>query len=414
MSRLRVVVTGLGLVTPLGQDVPSSWSAIVAGQNGCGPITIFDAEPFAVHFACEVKNWRPEEKLGKKLVKELDRYSELSLVAADEAMKDSGLTLDEEAEERAGCIMGTGVGGLATLEDCATKLVEKAGAKLSPYSIPAFAPNLAAGQVSIRHRLRGPSYCVASACATGAHALGEAAEWIRRGHADVMVAGSSEAPITPVGMGGFQAMRALSKRNEDPMHASRPFDLGRDGFVAGEGAGVMILEELEHAKKRGARIYAELTGYGASSDAFHIAVPPENGDGSSRSMKMALADAGLAPDTVGYVNAHATSTPLGDIAESNGIRRVFGAHATDKKLLVSATKSMIGHTLGGAGSIEAIVAVLALRHGIVPPTINVESQDPAIPLDVVANTSRQATLRHVLKNAFGFGGANASLVFSAL
>jgi 3-oxoacyl-[acyl-carrier-protein] synthase II len=414
VSRLRVVVTGLGLVTPLGQDVPSSWSAIVAGQNGCGPITIFDAEPFAVHFACEVKNWRPEEKLGKKLVKELDRYSELSLVAADEAMKDSGLTLDEEAEERAGCIMGTGVGGLATLEDCATKLVEKAGAKLSPYSIPAFAPNLAAGQVSIRHRLRGPSYCVASACATGAHALGEAAEWIRRGHADVMVAGSSEAPITPVGMGGFQAMRALSKRNEDPMHASRPFDLGRDGFVAGEGAGVMILEELEHAKKRGARIYAELTGYGASSDAFHIAVPPENGDGSSRSMKMALADAGLAPDTVGYVNAHATSTPLGDIAESNGIRRVFGAHATDKKLLVSATKSMIGHTLGGAGSIEAIVAVLALRHGIVPPTINVESQDPAIPLDVVANTSRQATLRHVLKNAFGFGGANASLVFSAL
>ncbi len=310
--------------------------------------------------------------------------------------------------------MGTGVGGLATLEECARKLVEKAGAKLSAYAIPAFAPNLAAGQISIRHRLRGPSYCVASACATGAHALGEAAEWIRRGHADVMVAGSSEAPITPVGMGGFQAMRALSKRNEDPSHASRPFDVGRDGFVAGEGAGVMILEELEHAKRRGARIYAELTGYGASSDAFHIAVPPEQGDGSRRSMRMALADAKLAPDSVDYLSAHATSTPLGDIAESNGICRVFGAHATDKKLLVSSTKSMIGHTLGGAGSVEAILAVLALHHGVVPPTINVESQDPAIPLDVVPNVARDAKLRHVVKNAFGFGGANATLVFSGV
>ncbi len=414
MSRLRVVVTGLGLVTPVGQDVPSSWSAIVAGQSGAGPITLFDAEPFAVHFACEVKNWRPQDKLGNKLVKELDRYSELALVAADEAVKDAGLTLTEEAEERAGCLMGTGVGGLATLEECARKLVEKAGAKLSAYAIPAFAPNLAAGQISIRHRLRGPSYCVASACATGAHALGEAAEWIRRGHADVMVAGSSEAPITPVGMGGFQAMRALSKRNEDPSHASRPFDVGRDGFVAGEGAGVMILEELEHAKRRGARIYAELTGYGASSDAFHIAVPPEQGDGSRRSMRMALADAKLAPDSVDYLSAHATSTPLGDIAESNGICRVFGAHATDKKLLVSSTKSMIGHTLGGAGSVEAILAVLALHHGVVPPTINVESQDPAIPLDVVPNVARDAKLRHVVKNAFGFGGANATLVFSGV
>lgn len=414
MSRPRVVVTGLGMVSPLGHDVASSWSAMVAGKNGAGPITIFDHAPFAVHFACEVKAWDAAKYLGNKLVKELDRYSELSLVAADQALADAGLEITEEKEARVGCLMGTGVGGLATLEDCATKLSLKAGAKLSPYSIPAFAPNLAAGQVSIRHRLRGPSYCVASACATGAHALGEAAEWIRRGHADAMVAGSSEAPITPVGMGGFQAMRALSKRNEAPLEASRPFDVDRDGFVAGEGAGVMVLEELEHAKKRGARIYAELTGYGASSDAFHIAVPPESGEGCSRSMAMALAEARLAPSDVAYVNAHATSTPLGDVAEANGIVRVFGAHATDKKLLVSATKSMIGHTLGGAGSIEAIVSVLALHHGIVPPTINVKSQDPGVPLDVVPNEARRVPIRHVLKNAFGFGGTNGSLIFSAV
>jgi 3-oxoacyl-[acyl-carrier-protein] synthase II len=347
-------------------------------------------------------------------VKELDRYSELALVAADEALKDSGLTITEELEPRVGCLLGSGVGGLQTLEDCARKLVAKAGAKLSPYAIPAFAPNLAAGQISIRHRLRGPSYCVASACATGAHTLGEAAEWIRRGHADAMVAGSSEAPITPVGMGGFQAMRALSKRNEAPLEASRPFDVDRDGFVAGEGSGVVVLEELEHAKKRGARIYAELIGYGASSDAFHIAVPPESGEGCSRSMAMALRDARLAPDEIDYVNAHATSTPLGDVAEANGIVRVFGAHATDKKLLVSATKSMIGHTLGGAGSIEAIVGILAIHHGVVPPTINVARQDPGVPLDVVPNEARRVKVRHFLKNAFGFGGANASLVFSAI
>lgn len=414
MSRPRVVVTGLGMVSPLGHDVKSSWAAMVAGTSGAGPITNFDHEPFAVHFACEVKAWDGAKYLGKKLVKELDRYSEFSLVAAEAALADSGLAITEEMEPRVGCLLGTGVGGLATLEGCATQLAEKPGAKLSPYSIPAFAPNLAAGQVSIRHRLRGPSYCVASACATGAHALGEAAEWIRRGHADAMVAGSSEAPITPVGMGGFQAMRALSKRNESPLEASLPFDVDRDGFVAGEGAGVMVLEELEHAKRRGATIYAEVTGYGASSDAFHIAVPPESGEGCSRSMAMALAESRLAPSDVGYVNAHATSTPLGDVAESNGIVRIFGAHATDKRLLVSATKSMIGHTLGGAGSIEAIVAVLALHHGVIPPTINVRSQDPRVPLDVVANEAREAKLRHVLKNAFGFGGTNGSLVFSAV
>jgi len=414
MSRLRVVVTGLGMVSPHGHDVASSWAGISAGKSAAAAITNYDHEPFAVHFACEVKNWDAAKYLGSKLVKELDRYSEFALVASDEAVKDSGLVITEENSPRIGCLVGSGVGGLATLEQCATKLANKPGAKLSPYSIPQFAPNLAAGQVSIRHMVRGPSYCVASACATGAHALGEAAEWIRRGHADAMIAGSSEAPITPVGMGGFQAMRALSKRNEAPTEASRPFDVDRDGFVAGEGAGIVILEELEHAKRRGAKIYAELVGYGASSDAFHIAVPPESGEGCSRSMAMSLRDAGLSPDAIDYVNAHATSTPLGDIAEANGIMRVFGAHATDRKLKISATKSMIGHTLGGAGSVEAIVGILAMHHGLLPPTINMQSQDPGVHLDVIPNEARPAKVRHFLKNAFGFGGANASLVFSAV
>ncbi|NUP07900.1 MAG: beta-ketoacyl-ACP synthase II [Polyangiaceae bacterium] len=412
MSRSRVVITGIGMVTPLGHDTPSTWASLVEGRSGAGPITQFDPSSFAVQFACEVKDWRAETYLGGKLCRELDRFSEFAIVAADEAVRDAGLSITEEREERAGCIVGTGVGGLATIEFNARELESRGVRRMSPYVIPAVSGNLAAGQITIRHRLRGPSYCTTSACATGAHAVGEAAEWIRRGHADVMVAGAAEAPITRVGMGGFQAMRALSRRNDAPARASRPFDVDRDGFVAGEGAAILILERLEHAHRRGAKIYGELTGYGASSDAFHICQPPPTGEGCARSMKMALSEAKLAPSAVGYLNAHATSTGIGDVAEANGIRTAFGAAA--ESLWVSSTKSMTGHTLGAAGAIEAAISLLALHRGVVPATINVDRVDPAIGLDVVPNAARTKSFDHVMSNAFGFGGANATLVFSSL
>lgn len=410
--RRRVVITGIGIVSPLGHDAGSTWRALVEGRSGAAPISLFDASDATVRFACEVKGWEPERLLGSKLVRELDRFSEFAIVAANEAIADAGLELSESEQTRAGCIIGTGVGGLATIESSARRLAAKRNQKLSPYVIPAVAANLAAGQVGIRHHLRGPTYCTTSACATGAHAIGDAAEWIRRGRADVMVSGAAEAPITPVGMGGFQSMRALSRRNDDPASASRPFDVERDGFVAGEGGAVLVLESLERAERRGARIYAELAGYGASGDAFHICAPPESGEGSARAMAMALEDAEIAADRIDYLNAHATSTPLGDLAEVRAITSVFGAHALDKKLLVSSTKSMTGHTLGAAGAIEAAISALALSNGLVPPTINLGQLDPGVPLDVVPGEARSGSLRHVLSNAFGFGGANATLIFS--
>lgn len=413
-GRRRVVVTGLGAVTPLGHDVRTTWEGLLAGRSGAGPITLFDTERFAVRFACEVHDWDPAKHFDVKKARELDRFAQLALVAAGEAMADSSPGLTDHERTRAGCILGTSMGGLATIESTVHKIRDKGPERVSPYAIPAAAGNLGAGQISIRHGLCGPSFSAASACATAAHSIGEAAEWIRRGRVDLMIAGGADALVTPLGIAGFQAMRALSKRNDDPARASRPFDLDRDGFVCGEGAGVLVLESLERAVARGARIYAELTGYGASSDAFHICVPPESGEGCARSMAMALEDAGLPPDAIGYVNVHATSTPLGDLAEANGIRTVFGAHATDRRLLVSATKSMIGHTLGAAGGVGSIASVLAMVHGVVTPTINVERPDPGIGLDVVPNEARPARPRHVLVNAFGFGGANASLVFSAL
>jgi 3-oxoacyl-[acyl-carrier-protein] synthase II len=407
----RVVVTGIGMVTPLGHDTTSTWDALVDGRSGAAPITLFDTSGFAVRFACEVKAWTPERYLGSKVLRELDRFSELALVAANEAIGDAGLALTEAEETRAGCIVGSGVGGLATIEQNAIDIESRGARRMSPYVIPAVSSNLAAGQIGIRHRLRGPSYATSSACATGAHALGEAAAWIRRGHADVMVAGAAEAPITRVGMGGFQAMRALSRRNESPERASRPFDSGRDGFVAGEGAAILVLERLDRAQRRGARIYAELSGYGASSDAYHVCQPPPDGEGCARSMAMAMRDARIAPADVGYLNAHATSTGIGDLAEANGIRAAFGAAAD--RLWVSSTKSMTGHTLGAAGAIEAAISVLAMHRRVVPPTINVTDPDPGVGLDVVPNVARAAKLGHVMSNAFGFGGANATLVFSA-
>ena len=411
-ARESVVVTGMGVVTPLGLDLDSTWRALVSGKSGAGPITLFDSSLFGIHFGCEVKNWNPEIFIEKKKLKEMDRFIEFALAAAKMAVSDAGLVLTEKEEERAGCFLGVGLGGLESLEAAKDTLRDKGPSKLSPYTIPRIIGNLAAGHVSMTYRLRGPSFATTSACATGVHAIGEAAEWIRRGRADVMLAGGAEATITPIGIGGFQAMRALSRRNDAPERASRPFDRDRDGFVCGEGAGVLVLESRARAEKRGARIYAELTGYGASSDAYHLTGPAPEGEGCQRAMRMALDDAELAPEAIDYLNAHATSTPAGDKAEWEGIARVFGAHALDHALAVSATKSMTGHLLGAAGAVEAAFTVRALAEGVIPPTINVESQDPECPLDVVPNVARARALRHAMSNGFGFGGTNASIVFS--
>ena len=410
---MRVVVTGVGAVTPLAHSANASWAALLAGTSGAGPITLFDPAAFAVKFACEVKDWDPSCFIGKKRLKELDRFSEFAIAAAQMAIADAELRLEEQEEPRAGCIVGVTLGGLNVIDDAARTIREKGPSRLSPYIIPAVCGNLAAGQISIEHRLRGPTFAATSACATGNHAIGEAAEWIRRGRADVMIAGGTEAVVTPVGIGGFQAMRALSRRDGDPARASRPFDRDRDGFVCGEGAGIVVLESEDRARKRGARIYAELRGYGASSDAFHIAMPATDGDGSARSMAMALEDAGLRADQIDYVNAHATSTPVGDLAEARGIATVFGERATRGDLPVSSTKSMTGHMLGAAGAVELVFSVLALRDRIAPPTINVDSLDPACPLDVIPNVARELRgIDHVLSNAFGFGGTNATLIAS--
>ncbi|HEY2510328.1 MAG TPA: beta-ketoacyl-ACP synthase II [Polyangiaceae bacterium] len=408
----RVVITGLGLVTPVGIGTQETWRALLAGESGIGPITQFDCSQFRVRFAGEVKGWEPTRFIDKKKLKEMDRFTELALGAASLAFADAQLELTEEERDEAGCFIGVGLGGLFTLEKTKQTLMEKGPQKISPYSIPGIIANLAAGQVSMQWGLRGPSYCTTSACSSGAHAIGEATEWLRRGRAQVMIAGGAEATVTPVGIGGFEAMYALSRRNDNPKAASRPFDKGRDGFVCGEGSGILILETLTHAKKRGARIYAEVAGYGASSDANHLTQPAPHGEGAQRSMKMALRDANLSGDAIEYINAHGTSTPVGDIAESEAIAGVFGASATDKKLWVSSTKSMMGHLLGAAGAVESAVCALALAEGRIPPTINLTDPDPQCPLDYVPNTARERRIRHALNNSFGFGGTNCSLVLS--
>ena len=356
----RVVITGIGLVTPVGIGTAESWRALLAGQSGIGPISLFDCSAFRVRIAGEVKGWEPTRFIDRKKLKEMDRFTELALGAASMAVSDAKLEMTDHERERAGCFVGVGLGGLFTLEKTKETLMAKGPTKVSPYSIPGIIANLAAGQVSIAHGLKGPSYCTTSACSSGAHAIGEASEWIRRGRCDVMVAGGAEATITPVGISGFEAMFALSKRNDDPTHASRPFDKGRDGFVSGEGSGIVVLESLTRAKKRGARIYGEVTGYGASSDAHHLTQPAPNGEGAQRSMRMALEDAKLAPDAIDYINAHGTSTQVGDVEESKAIAAVFGAHATDKKVWVSSTKSMMGHLLGAAGAVETAVCALTI------------------------------------------------------
>jgi 3-oxoacyl-[acyl-carrier-protein] synthase II len=408
----RVVITGLGLVTPVGVGTQESWQALLAGHSGIRLITLFDTTQFRVKIAGEVPNWEPLRFIEKKKLKEMDRFTEFALGAAKLAIDDAKLEMTDAERDEAGCFIGVGLGGLFTLEKTKQTLLEKGPGRISPYSIPGIIANLAAGQVSMAHHLRGPSYCTTSACSSGAHAIGEAVEWIRRGRAQIMVAGGAEATVTPVGIGGFEAMMALSKRNDDPKAASRPFDKGRDGFVCGEGSGVLILETLTRAKKRGAKIYAEITGYGASSDANHLTQPAPGGEGAQRAMRMALKDAKVAPDQVDYINAHGTSTPVGDIAESQAIGAVFGQNALDKKLWVSSTKSMMGHLLGAAGAVESAICALAISEGKVPPTINLVDQDPECTLDYVPLKARERRIRHALNNSFGFGGTNASVLFS--
>jgi 3-oxoacyl-[acyl-carrier-protein] synthase II len=414
MDSHRVVITGIGLVTPVGIGTEVSWKALLEGESGAGPITQFDTEQFRVRIAAEVKNWDPVGSgfIERKKLKEMDRFTEFALGAAKLAIQDAGLELTEEERDRTGCFVGVGLGGLQTLEKAKQTLLEKGPSRISPYSIPGIIANLAAGHITMAHGLRGPSMATTSACSSGAHAIGEAIEWMRRGRAPVMVVGGAEATVTPVGIGGFEAMFALSRRNDDPKAASRPFDKGRDGFLCGEGAGILVLENLARAKKRGAKIYAEITGYGASSDAHHLTAIAPGGSGAVRSMRMALEDANVSPDEVDYVNAHGTSTPIGDVAESQAIATTFGARALDKNLWVSSTKSMIGHLLGAAGAVESAICALALASGRIPPTINLENQDPECKLDYVANVARERRIKHALNNSFGFGGTNCSLLFS--
>jgi 3-oxoacyl-[acyl-carrier-protein] synthase II len=410
MSQRRVVVTGLGLLGPVGIGVEESWKAILAGRSGIGPITLFDASTFPTRIAGEVKGFEPERFMEKKEARRNDRFIQFALAAGDMAVKDAGLDMAREDPERVGAIIGAGIGGLATIEENEQILREKGVKRIGPFFIPSLIINLAPGQIALRYGMKGPNFSPVSACATGNHSIGDAFIYIQRGMADVMVAGGCEATITPLGVGGFCAARALSERNDAPEKASRPFDKDRDGFVAAEGAGLLILEEWEHAHKRGARVYAEVAGYGASCDAHHVTAPSPGGEGGARAMRLAMQDAGLAPEQVGYVNAHGTSTPPGDVEECQAVKTVFGDWAR-RGLMVSSTKSMTGHMLGAAGGAEAVFSVLALHRGELPPTINVEAQDPACDLDVIPNQARQKRVEAVLSNSFGFGGTNAVIAF---
>jgi 3-oxoacyl-[acyl-carrier-protein] synthase II len=405
----RVVITGVGLVSPLGIGTEETWAGIRAGRSGAGPITLFDASQHTTHFACEVKDFDPLRWVEKKEIKKMDRFIQFAVAAADLAVADSGLEIRAGEAEQVGVFIGSGIGGFATIEREHTELMNGGPRKISPFFIPSAIVNLASGWVAIRTGAKGPNSATATACTASAHAIGESFRYIQRGDADAMIAGGSEAAITPLGVGGFCSMRALSTRNDEPARASRPFDRDRDGFVIGEGSGVVILEELAHAKARGARIYCELVGYGMSGDAFHITAPSEDGDGAVRVMRKTLKDAGLQPSAIDYVNVHGTSTPRGDQVEVIAIRTVFGDHA--KTLAFSSTKSMTGHLLGAAGGVEAGFSALALRDQVLPPTINHENPDEGFDLDCVPNTARPAQLNYVLSNSFGFGGTNGALVF---
>jgi 3-oxoacyl-[acyl-carrier-protein] synthase II len=408
----RVVVTGLGAVTPLGNEVPTYWAGLVAGQSGVGPISAYDTTDHAVRIAAEVTGLDVTDLLGPKQAKRLDRFSQLALIASDEAVADAGLDFrDRDTNRDTAVLLGTAVGGITTLLQGANVLRDRGTRRVSALMIPMMIPNAAAGEIAIRYGLHGLTLSVASACATGTHAIGEAARLIRTGAAPVVICGGSEAAMHPLTVAAFGNMQAISRRNDEPQRASRPFDAERDGFVIGEGAGVLVLESLAQAQARGARIYAEVTGYGASTDAFHITAPDEEGSGAVLSMQRALRDAGLEPEEIDYINAHGTSTPLNDVVETRAIREVFGQHAY--RIPVSSTKSMIGHLLGAAGAVEAIACIKSLETGVIHPTINYENPDADCDLDYVPNQARETHPRTALSNSFGFGGHNGTLVFSA-
>ncbi len=411
-EKRRVVITGIGCISPLGLDVKSLWEGLMNCRSGVGMITRFDTENFATKIGAEVKDFDPEQWVQRREVRQMDRFIQFAIAAADEAMRDSGLEVSDEIAPRVGTLVGAGLGGLETLEKNRDIMTTKGPRRISPYFIPSMISNLAPGQISIRHNAKGPCITTTTACSSASHALGDALRWIQLGEADVMIAGGAEATITELGVGGFNAMKALSTRNDDPTKASRPFDKGRDGFVIAEGSGILVLEELEFAKARGAKIYAEFGGYGATADANHITAPSPGGEGAIRCMKQCMASAGMNLEDVQYINAHGTSTPLNDPLETAAIKSTFGDRAY--KLAVSSTKSMTGHLLGAAGAIEAIAAVKAIAEQVAPPTINLEEPDPECDLDYIANQPREMKIKNVISNSLGFGGTNATLGFSKL
>jgi len=408
--RRRVVVTGLGCVSPVGNTISSAWQALLSGQSGIATVTKFDASAFATTFAGEVKGFQVEDYIPAKEARHMDTFIHFGMAAGIQAMQDSGLEVTEANAERIGVMVGSGIGGLPMIEETHGEYEKRGPRRISPFFVPASIINMISGHLSIKYGLKGPNLAIVTACTTGLHCIGEAGRLIEYGDADIMIAGGAESTVSPLGIGGFAAARALSSRNDDPATASRPWDKDRDGFVLGEGAGVMVLEEYEHAKARGAKIYAELLGFGMSADAHHMTAPLEDGDGARRCMVSAMRNAGINPDQVDYVNAHGTSTPLGDVAETVAIKRALGDHA--HKVVVNSTKSMTGHLLGGAGGLESVFTVLAVHHQKSPPTINIFNQDPACDLDYCANTARDMPINIAVKNSFGFGGTNGTLIFA--
>jgi 3-oxoacyl-[acyl-carrier-protein] synthase II len=409
LMKRRVVVTGLGLVTPLGNSVEATWAGLMAGRSGAGPITKFDAAGFPVRFACEVKNFEPLDYVKKKEARKMGAFTHYAIAASDEALADSGLKITEENAEHIGTYISSGIGDFSGIEREHLKFLRGGPRAVSPFFLVSVLANMAAGQVSIRNGAKGPNSATSTACAAGNHAIGDSFKIIQRGDAVAMICGGAESTITPMSIAGFAAMRALSTRNDDPERASRPFDRDRDGFVVGEGAGIMILEQLDHARQRGAHVYAEIVGYGATADAYHMTAPDETQSGVIRAMRRAIQDAGIGPENIGYINAHGTSTPLGDIGETLAVKKTFGAHAY--KLAFSSTKSMTGHLLGAAGGVEAVFTTLAIQRRKLPPTTNYNTPDPECDLDYVANEARDALVEYALTNGFGFGGTNAALVF---
>lgn len=408
--RRRVVVTGMGCISPVGNNVKETWDSLLAGKSGAGMITHFDASRHKTKFAAEVKGFDATEVFGPREARKMDRFTQFAVAVTIEALEDSGLKIDDTNRDRIGVLIGTGIGGIGTIMDQADVMRERGPERVSPFLVPMMISDSAAGLLAIRFGARGPNMSLATACASGNNAIGEATEMIRRGAADAMIAGASEGALVPLAMAGMNVMGALSTRNEDPLTASRPFDKDRDGFLMGEGAGVLILESLEHAQARGAKIMCELSGYGTTDDAYHISAPAENGAGAALSMKLALENAGLEIADIDYINAHGTSTPLNDKSETAAIKTVFGEQAYN--IPISSTKSMTGHLLGASGAVEAVFSILAMREGVIPPTINYQTPDPECDLDYVPNQSRKAEIDHAMSNSFGFGGHNATLVFS--